>query len=57
MASFENERWIRGRRDYPLSLIMIEIIGHLVGPFALLEIKASGQTRGSQQLLLTAENL
>lgn len=27
--------WIRGRRNYPLSLIMIEIIGHLAGPFAL----------------------
>lgn len=29
------KRWLRGRRDYPLSLIMIEIMGHLVGPFAL----------------------
>jgi O-antigen biosynthesis protein len=27
--------WVRGRRKYPLSLVMIEIMGHLAGPFAL----------------------
>jgi GT2 family glycosyltransferase len=29
------KQWIHGRRTYPLSLVMIEIMGHLVGPFAL----------------------
>ena len=29
------KRCLRGSRNYPLSLIMAEIIGHLVGPFAL----------------------
>jgi hypothetical protein len=29
------KEWLRGRRNYPLSLVMLEIMGHLVGPFAL----------------------
>jgi O-antigen biosynthesis protein len=29
------KQWIRGRRTYPLSLVMLEIMGHLAGPFAL----------------------
>jgi GT2 family glycosyltransferase len=29
------KQWLYGRRNYPLSLIMTEIAGHLVGPFAL----------------------
>jgi GT2 family glycosyltransferase len=29
------KQWVRGRRNYPLSLIVTEIAGHVVGPFAL----------------------
>jgi hypothetical protein len=28
-------QWLRGRSIYPLSLIIIEILGNLAGPFAL----------------------
>jgi hypothetical protein len=28
-------RWARGRRDYPLSLILTEIAGNFAGPWAL----------------------
>ena len=29
------KQWVGGRHSYPLSLIMVEMMGHIVGPFAL----------------------
>lgn len=43
-------RWLRGTRKYPLSLIIVEILGNLVGPFALWRSRCRVKREGSSKL-------